>query len=76
MEVKLCRGGGLEVAHSRERPQPQGSSTSTFGLLRARMTLRMKGKDHFGPSLERLMVQTCREPEKLKPLPDGFPGVV
>src|SRR3954462_556444 len=27
--VKLCRGGGHEVAHSSERPKPQGSSTST-----------------------------------------------
>ena len=35
MEVKLCRGGGHEVAHSSERPQPHGSSTVTRGAVRA-----------------------------------------
>lgn len=32
--MKLWRGGGQEVAHSREPPKPQGSSTSTFLALR------------------------------------------
>ena len=31
IDRKLCRGGGQVVAHSSDRPQPQGSSTSTFG---------------------------------------------
>ena len=35
MLVKLCRGGGQEVAHSREAPYPQGSFTVTRGALRA-----------------------------------------
>src|SRR5215831_12798254 len=30
IEVKLCRGGGQDVAHSSELPQPQGSSSVTF----------------------------------------------
>src|SRR5690606_31102716 len=30
-DVKLCRGGGLDVAHSSEAPKPQGSSTPTLG---------------------------------------------
>ncbi len=34
MRVKLWRGGGLLVAHSSERPQPHGSSSSTGGALR------------------------------------------
>ena len=34
MVTKLCRGGGQLVAHSSERPQPHGSSTSTSGALR------------------------------------------
>ena len=34
MEVKLCRGGGQEVAYSSEAPQPHGSSTVTFGACR------------------------------------------
>jgi hypothetical protein len=29
--VKLWRGGGHEVAHSRDAPYPHGSSTVTFG---------------------------------------------
>lgn len=33
-EVKLCRGGGQEVAHSSEAPKPHGSSTSTRFLER------------------------------------------
>ncbi|MCY1462944.1 hypothetical protein D9M71_807730 [compost metagenome] len=33
-EVKLWRGGGQDVAHSREAPKPHGSSTSTRSLLR------------------------------------------
>src|SRR5699024_4328849 len=32
--TKLCRGGGQEVAHSRELPKPHGSSTVTFGACR------------------------------------------
>ncbi len=33
-DVKLCRGGGQEVAHSSEQPYSHGSSTSTvFGFL-------------------------------------------
>src|SRR5699024_5669711 len=32
--TKLCRGGGQEVAHSRELPCPHGSSTVTFGACR------------------------------------------
>jgi hypothetical protein len=32
--VKLCLGGGHEVAHSRDDPYPQGSSVVTFGELR------------------------------------------
>src|SRR5699024_7198576 len=32
--TKLCRGGGQEVANSRELPCPQGSSTVTFGACR------------------------------------------
>ncbi len=35
MRTKLCRGGGHEVAHSIDRPQPHGSSTSTLGAVRA-----------------------------------------
>jgi hypothetical protein len=31
MEVKLCRGGGHEVAHSNDAPYPHGSSVSTLG---------------------------------------------
>jgi hypothetical protein len=34
MERKLCLGGGHEVAHSRDAPNPQGSSTFTAGALR------------------------------------------
>lgn len=29
--MKLWRGGGHDVAHSKEAPYPQGSSTVTFG---------------------------------------------
>jgi hypothetical protein len=29
--VKLCRGGGQEVTHSRDEPYPQGSLLVTFG---------------------------------------------
>ncbi|CAM5483000.1 Cytochrome b6 [Streptomyces avidinii] len=37
---KLCRGGGQPVAHSRERPQPHGSSDVTRTPMRAvRQTL-------------------------------------
>jgi hypothetical protein len=31
--VKLCRGGGHEVTHSREEPYPQGSLLVTFGAV-------------------------------------------
>jgi hypothetical protein len=31
IDVKLCRGGGHEVAHSSDPPKPQGSSTLTLG---------------------------------------------
>ncbi len=34
-DTKLCRGGGQLVAHSRDRPQPHGSSLSTMGAERA-----------------------------------------
>ena len=34
MVTKLWRGGGQLVAHSSERPQPHGSSTSTSGARR------------------------------------------
>jgi hypothetical protein len=30
IEVKLCRGGGLDVAHSSELPKPHGSSAVTI----------------------------------------------
>jgi len=33
IEVKLCRGGGHEVAHSRDEPYPHGSSLVTFGAV-------------------------------------------
>ena len=39
IEVKLCRGGGQDVAHSSDRPQPHGSSTPTSGLFRLFHTL-------------------------------------
>jgi hypothetical protein len=29
--VKLCRGGGQDVTHSRDEPYPQGSLLLTFG---------------------------------------------
>jgi hypothetical protein len=29
--VKLCRGGGQEVTHSKDEPYPQGSLLLTFG---------------------------------------------
>src|SRR5215470_12805597 len=35
IDVKLCRGGGQEVAHSRELLQPHGSSAVTFSPWRA-----------------------------------------
>jgi hypothetical protein len=40
--VKLWRGGGHVVAHSRERPQPHGSSLVTFGLFRLFQTFQKK----------------------------------
>ena len=44
MDTKLCRGGGHEVAHSSERPKPQGSSASTLGArLAVRYTFQRKG---------------------------------
>src|SRR5436305_1201838 len=33
-DTKLCRGGGQEVAHSRDAPYPQGSSTLTIAPVR------------------------------------------
>ena len=39
IDTKLWRGGGQLVAHSRERPQPHGSSTPTSGELRVIHTL-------------------------------------
>ena len=39
----MCRGGGQEVAHSSDRPQPHGSSTSTSGALREIHTLYKNG---------------------------------
>src|ERR1039458_5732200 len=35
IRVKLCRGGGHEVAHSSELPQPHGSSTVTCSPYRS-----------------------------------------
>jgi hypothetical protein len=32
--VKLCLGGGQEVAHSKDEPYPHGSSVFTFGDFR------------------------------------------
>src|SRR5262249_19594444 len=44
IEWKLCRGVGQPVAHSSERPYPQGSSTVTMGaVLAVLMTLMMNG---------------------------------
>ncbi len=34
IDVKLCRGGGHDVAHSSDRAFPHGSSTVTRGALR------------------------------------------
>ncbi|CAB5063851.1 unannotated protein [freshwater metagenome] len=41
--MKLCRGGGHEVAHSRDAPYPQGSSTVTFSVLRVIQILIKNG---------------------------------
>jgi hypothetical protein len=49
IEVKLCRGGGQGVAHSRERPQPQGSFAVTFGARREVMITLMKKRDRQHP---------------------------
>src|SRR5699024_3580157 len=57
-EWKLCRGGGHEVAHSREAPKPQGSSTSIFSVrIWARTTLRRKGRGE-APMMKAPTVET------------------
>jgi hypothetical protein len=42
--VKLCRGGGQLVAHSRDRPKPHGSSTvhGTIMLLLYTTPIRLE----------------------------------
>jgi hypothetical protein len=56
-EVKLCRGGGQEVAHSSEAPKPHGSSTSTRRLLRQVMYTFQKNGIMDAPSTNEEMVE-------------------
>jgi hypothetical protein len=43
IDKKLCRGGGHDVAHSKDEPYPHGSSQSTSGELRVIQILIMNG---------------------------------
>jgi hypothetical protein len=41
--VKLCLGGGQEVAHSKDEPYPHGSSVLTIGEVRDCQIFRKNG---------------------------------
>jgi hypothetical protein len=43
IDKKLCRGGGHDVAHSKDEPYPHGSSQSTRGELRVIQIFTING---------------------------------
>ena len=58
MRTKLCRGGGHDVAHSSDAPQPHGSSTPTSGACRHVFQTLKKNGNMESPRMKAPMVDT------------------